>query len=72
LVQETVKNIPLKNIIIETDAPYLTPIPYRGKEENEPLYTQYVLEKIIELRDESPEEITRTIFENSKSFFIKK
>lgn len=72
LVQETAQKIPLKNIIIETDAPYLTPIPYRGKEENEPLYTQYVLEKIIELRDESPEEITRTIFANSESFFIKK
>jgi len=72
-VQDAVQSIPLKNIIIETDAPYLTPVPYRGKEENEALYTQYVLEKIIELRDESPEEITKTIFENSTSFFkIKK
>jgi len=71
-VQKKAINIPLKNIIIETDAPYLTPVPYRWKEENEPLYCQYVLEKIIELRSESPEEIMKTIFENSVEFFIKK
>lgn len=71
-IQETAKHIPLKNIIIETDAPYLTPVPYRGKQENEPLYTQFVLEKIIELRGETPEEITKVIFENSVNMFIKK
>jgi len=72
-IQKTAKNIPLKNILVETDSPYLTPTPLRWKEENEPSYTKYVLEKIIELREESPEEIKKTIFENSlEMFWIKK
>lgn len=68
-IQETAKNIPLKNILIETDSPYLTPAPYRGKEENEPLFTKYILEKIIELREESPEEIENQILNNSIKTF---
>jgi len=68
-IQETAQNIPLKNILVETDSPYLTPTPYRGKQENEPAYTKYVLEKIIELRNESAEEIEKQIFQNSKKIF---
>lgn len=68
-VQEALSHIPLKNIIIETDSPYLTPIPHRGKQENEPIYTQYVLDKIIELRNESPRKVQKAIFENSKNCF---
>lgn len=68
-IQETAKNIPLKNILIETDSPYLTPTPLRGKHENEPLLVKYVLSKIIDLRDESSEEITKQIFKNSTEFF---
>jgi len=68
-IQETAKNINLKNIIIETDSPYLTPDPFRWKQENEPSYTKYVLEKIKELRNENPEKIEKQIFENSKSIF---
>lgn len=64
-IAHTAANIPLKNILIETDSPFLTPAPYRGKQENEPAFTQYVLEKIIELRDESREEITQQILKNS-------
>ena len=68
-IQETAKNIPLKNILVETDSPYLTPTPFRGKEENEPSFTKYVLEKIIELRDEESEIIEKQIFKNSKKIF---
>lgn len=71
-VQEVAQSIPLKNIIIETDSPYLTPAPYRGKQENEPILVKYVLEKLIELRSESPKEIREIVFENSVKFFIKK
>lgn len=68
-IQETAANIPLKNILVETDAPYLTPTPLRWKEENEPLFTKYVLEKIIELREESPQIIEEQIFQNSLETF---
>ncbi|QFR39326.1 TatD family deoxyribonuclease [Candidatus Gracilibacteria bacterium 28_42_T64] len=68
-IQEAAQKIPLENLIIETDSPYLTPTPYRGKEENEPKYVQYVLEKIIELRDEDPELIKKQIFQNSLDIF---
>ena len=68
-IQETAKNIPLKNILVETDSPYLTPSPYRWKQENEPIFTKYVLEKIIELRNEKPEIIEKQIFENSLDVF---
>ena len=68
-IQETATKIPLKNIIIETDSPFLTPTPLRGKEENEPIFVQYVLDKIIELREESADEIKKTIFENSLEMF---
>ena len=68
-VQNTVKNIPLKNILIETDSPRLTPAPFRWKDENEPAFTKYVLDFISKLRHESKEEIRKQIFENSINFF---
>lgn len=71
--QEVAKNIDLKHIIIETDSPYLTPVPYRWKRENEPILVKEVLSKIIDLRSESSETITDTVFQNSINFFqIKK
>jgi len=72
-IQETAQNIPLKSILVETDSPYLTPTPYRWKEENEPAFTKYVLKKIIELREEDSEIIEKQIFDNSLEIFnIKK
>lgn len=68
-IAQTAANIPLKNILIETDAPFLTPAPYRGKQENEPAYTQYVLEKLQELRTESPQKVEKIIYENSLRIF---
>ncbi|MDP2090034.1 MAG: TatD family hydrolase [Candidatus Gracilibacteria bacterium] len=69
-IQETAKNIPLKNILAETDSPYLTPTPFRGREENEALYTKYVIEKISELRGT---DCSEEIFQNSMEIFgIKK
>ena len=65
-VQEVAKNIDIKHILAETDSPYLTPTPLRWKEENEPLYTKYVIEKIEELRWEKCDE---KIFNNSLNVF---
>ncbi|MDD3145316.1 MAG: TatD family hydrolase [Candidatus Gracilibacteria bacterium] len=68
-VQETAKNISIDNILAETDSPYLTPTPFRGKEENEPIFTKYVIEKIASLRGEKYEDTAKQILENSKKTF---
>lgn len=46
---ECVQACPVERILTETDSPYLTPVPYRGKQ-NEPMYVQYVAKKICELK----------------------
>ncbi|MDC0506240.1 TatD family hydrolase [Candidatus Gracilibacteria bacterium] len=72
-IQNTAANISLNNIVIETDSPYLTPEPHRGRQENEPAFVEHVLEKIISLRSESPQQIKEQIFQNSLEIFqIKK
>ena len=68
-IKETAKDIPLENILAETDSPYLTPMPFRWKEENEPIFTRYVIEEIAKLRNQNLEYISEKIFENSKKFF---
>jgi len=60
--------IPKNRVIIETDAPYLTPHPFRGKR-NEPMYTVYVRDKIAELRGVSKEEVEKITVENTKELF---
>jgi TatD DNase family protein len=67
-VQEVVKNIPLENIVAETDCPYLAPEPFRGKR-NEPAYVEYVVKKIAEIRGLSLDEVENKIFENSRRLF---
>lgn len=61
--KEVAKKIPLDKLLIETDSPYLTPEPYRGKR-NEPMYVKYVAKTIGELRNTSYEEIARATSEN--------
>ena len=68
-IKQTAKNIPLKNILIETDAPYLTPTPFRWKKENEPSFVKYTLDEIISLREENPEDIEKQIFQNSLEIY---
>jgi TatD DNase family protein len=67
-VQEAAKTIPLERMLVETDAPYLAPVPYRGKR-NEPGYTKYTVEKIAELRNTAPEEIARQTWKNAHRLF---
>jgi len=62
-VHEVAKAVPIDRLVIETDAPYLTPAPYRGKR-NEPAYVSYVAEKIATLKGMTYEEVCRITTEN--------
>ena len=71
-VRHMVKDIPLDRLLIETDCPYMTPVPYRGKR-NEPQYVRYVAEKIAEIKEISYENICEITTRNAYDFFrIKK
>ena len=65
---DTVLNIPLEKILLETDAPFLSPVPNRGKR-NEPAYVKFIAQKISELRKVSIEEIAQKTTENTKRLF---
>ena len=65
---EIVKNIPFDRILIETDCPYLTPVPLRGKK-NEPSYVKYVAQKVAELREVNFEEVAEQTTKNAKKLF---
>lgn len=65
---EVVKNAPLDMILSETDAPYVTPAPNRGKR-NEPAYVAYVVKKIAEIRSEDPEKVSAQLLENVRRIF---
>lgn len=60
--------VPVDRIVIETDAPYLAPVPYRGKR-NEPVYLLYVLEKLAEIYEMPVEDIARITTRNAYSIF---
>ena len=68
-IQEAASKIPLERILIETDAPFLTPEPFRWKKINTSGYTKFVLDKIKDLRNEDPEIIEKQIYENSLKFY---
>lgn len=65
---EAVKFIPLESLVIETDSPYLSPVPHRG-ERNSSLNIHYVAEKIAEIKGVSPELVEEITTENAKKFF---
>lgn len=65
---EVVANIPLEYLLLETDAPYLAPVPLRGKR-NEPSYLKYIADKIAEIKQISTEEVGRQTTENAQRLF---
>ncbi|SKC83515.1 TatD family hydrolase [Maledivibacter halophilus] len=65
---EVVKTIPIEYLMVETDSPYLTPEPYRGKR-NESSYVKYVAEKIAQIKEISFEEVAEKTTENAKKYF---
>lgn len=67
-IDQFLHQIDLKHIVLETDSPYLAPIPYRGKR-NESSYIINVVTKLAEIYGQTPEEIARITTENSKIIF---
>lgn len=67
-IQNVAARIPLERMLLETDAPYLAPVPKRGKR-NEPSFVTYTAKKIAQLRDITFEEVGRQTSENAKTLF---
>ena len=66
--KELVKELPLEKIVLETDCPYLTPVPFRGKR-NEPIYTKYVAEEVAIIKEISVEQVIKVTTENAKKIY---
>lgn len=65
---EVIRNTPLDMLLSETDAPYVTPVPYRGKR-NEPSYVPLIVQKIAEIRGEDTERVAAALMENARRVF---
>lgn len=69
-LQESFRKAPLDKMLVETDAPYLAPVPHRGKR-NEPAYTRDVLEKLSEIKGLTPEQVANATTDNFFNLFTK-
>ncbi len=67
-LKEVAANVPLTKIVLETDAPFLAPVPHRG-EKNEPAYVKFVAEEIARLRGISFKEVERVTTQNVRDIF---
>lgn len=67
-LDKVMKEVDMKHVLLETDAPYLAPVPFRGKR-NECSYLKYVVEKLSEIKNVSKEEIERMTTANAKELF---
>jgi len=67
-LREAVRTIPLDRILLETDCPYLTPVPYRGRR-NEPAYVRYVAEAVAEIKGLAVEDVAHQTTENTQRLF---
>jgi len=68
LIQEVAARIPLERLLVETDAPYLTPLPHRGKR-NEPAFVKYTAQEIARLRGMDFQDLARATSENARTLF---
>lgn len=67
-LHEAVKEIPLENMVAETDCPFLTPVPFRGQI-NKPHYVQYVVKEIAKIKSIDEEDVRKILLKNSIDFF---
>ncbi len=67
-MKDVAREVPLDKLVLETDAPYLTPVPFRGKP-NKPAYVKYVAEEIAKIRNMPVEEIIDITTTNAEEFF---
>lgn len=67
-LRRVVEELPVEVMVIETDCPFLTPVPYRGKR-NEPAYVKYVAEQIARLKGLTPEDVGRITTLNARDLF---
>ncbi len=67
-LRDVVRNVPLERMLVETDSPYLTPVPHRGKR-NEPAYVRYVAETVAGLKGVTLEEAARVTTQNVRQLF---
>lgn len=67
-LKEVVKAVPLTSIVLETDCPYLAPVPFRGKR-NHSGYIRYVAEEVAQIKDISVEEVIRQTEDNAKKMY---
>ncbi len=70
-LREVAKKVPANRLLVETDSPYLTPVPYRGRA-NSPAYTYYVAEKLAEIRGVSVDNIAQQTTQNFNDLFFSK
>ncbi|MCM1339370.1 MAG: TatD family hydrolase [Muribaculaceae bacterium] len=66
--KEVAANIPIEYLLLETDDPYLAPVPFRGKE-NQPMYVKYIAQYIAELRSTNIDEIAKITTQNAERIF---
>lgn len=67
-LKEAVEYVPLENILLETDSPYLSPVPYRGKR-NSPLNLPFIAEEIAKIKGISAQEVIKVTTENTKKLY---
>jgi len=68
-LQDTFKSIPIDNILIETDSPFLAPVPKRGKK-NEPSFIDFTAIKLSEIKNISKEDLVKKTTENFNKLFF--
>jgi TatD DNase family protein len=70
-VRDIIRMTPVENIILETDAPFLTPLPYRGKE-NASFYLPFIAEKVAEVKEMDVNDLLPIVYKNSQALFFNK